>query len=191
MSAAPATGIVAGRTAMGNPTTNRAASQVAENRAKAIRDCVERTLPTAYSLALRISGSAEQAAAACERSYGEWSASVPGASGWGRAEEARFLGRVRAHALAGRREAEGSSAGSSVSAKRSYERDGKGWQALGLADPLGRQAVELAYFGGMNASSIADLLEEPVEDVRAAMRRALLALARPEGSPAEHDYERD
>lgn len=173
---------------MGNPTTNRATSDVAENAARAMRDCIERTLPAAYALALRICGNAKQAASACERSYAEWSATATGAARWSQAEELRFLGRVRAHALARRRESNEGNPESSASARRSYEGHEKGWEALGAADALGKQAVELAYFGGMNAASIAELLEEPAEVVRAAMRRALLPVARPEGStPEQHD----
>ena len=154
-----------------------------------MRGCIERTLPAAYSLALRICGDAKQAGAVCERSYAELTAIVTGTAAWSQSDELRFLARVRAHALAGRRESPTGTHGSSVRANRSDEGHERGWQALGAAGALGKQAVELAYFGGMNAASIAELLEEPVETVRAAMRKALLAVAGSEGPGTEHDDE--
>ncbi len=57
------------------------------------------------------------------------------------------------------------------------------------ADTLGSRAVQLAYFDGMDAGSIAELLAERVEDVRAAMRRTLLALAGPGSARRERQNE--
>lgn len=39
-----------------------------------------------------------------------------------------------------------------------------------------RRALELAYFGGMPVSGIAELLAVPAPSLRTAMRRALLEL---------------
>lgn len=168
---------------MGNPATNRVAPEASEGEAEALRERVERTLPTAYSLALRICGNAEQAAAACEASYREWPAWDHPEAGWSGRDEARFLSLVRTHALAAKRQRGESSGGDG----RPYDPQEMGLRALQATDPLGARAVELAYFGGLNAASIAELLGESTDDVRTAMRRALLSLAqsgRAEGGAA-------
>ena len=131
----------------------------------------DRTSRTGYGLALRIAGNAERAGAALEASYARvWNAAAGSPD-----LEHQLLAQVREEALQ-RRMPGGSSDGQSVGADSTYTfttaiRDG-----FAQVDPLGRRAVELAYFGGVGVTEVADILGQPATTVRAAMRRALLAL---------------
>ncbi len=174
---------------MGNSTPGRASPAVEEHESKVVREAVERTLPAAYSLAMRICGSPERAAAACERTYAEWAAHGTRIDGWHRHEELRFLALVRTHALAERRASLDSGLQPANMSARPSSPGGALQGTLTEADTLGSRAVQLAYFDGMDAGSIAELLAERVEDVRAAMRRTLLALAGPGSARRERQNE--
>jgi DNA-directed RNA polymerase specialized sigma24 family protein len=56
---------------------------------------------------------------------------------------------------------------------------------LEKAEPLGRQAVELCYFGGLSASEAAAVLDAAVGDIRRALRTVLLALGRATAAAVE------
>ena len=131
----------------------------------------DRTSRTGYSLALRITGDAERAGAALEASY---------AAVWKPASDAaeidgELLGRIRVEAL-DRRPTDGAMALRSVFAESTYTFTTAVRDGITQIDPLGRRAVELAYFGGIGVTQIAEILGEPAATVRAAMRRALLEL---------------
>ncbi|MCB9485395.1 MAG: hypothetical protein H6676_04780 [Thermoflexaceae bacterium] len=138
---------------------------------------------------MRICGNPERAAVACERTYAEWAAGSTATDRWARHEELRFLTLVRAHALAEKRASLVSGREPADMSARLSSPDEDVQETLAEADALGRRAVQLAYFDGMDAASIAELLAEPVENVRAAMRRTLLALAGPGSARRERQNE--
>jgi RNA polymerase sigma-70 factor (ECF subfamily) len=123
------------------------------------------TSTTAFSVAMRITQDRPAAETACEEAYLEaWRESG------GRGDVGRLLELVRDHALAKRTASSGSApaatnGGNTVTA------------ALNNTDPLGRRAVELAYFGGLSVPEVASILESTAADVRRAMRTAMLSLA--------------
>ncbi len=123
------------------------------------------TSTTAFSVAMRITQDRPAAEAACEEAYLEvWR------EGDNRGDAGRLLEFVRDRALAKRTASSGSSqtassGGNPVTA------------ALNEADPIGRRAVELAYFGGLSVPEVASILETTAADVRRAMRNAMLSLA--------------
>ncbi len=144
-------------------------SAIAAARADAgFGDFYDRTATAAFSLALRITGDRERAARACEAAYVEAWNNRPGE---GAPSESALLGMVRVQALA-------------IGAiPPSTEReDGSYISPKQVRDVLDRQplevrrALELAYFGGLPVSEIAELLAVPAPSLRTAMRRALLEL---------------
>jgi DNA-directed RNA polymerase specialized sigma24 family protein len=132
---------------------------------------IDRTLGTAFGLALRITADRDAAEAACEAAYVEGLVPSSGTPVLSAGDELAFLGRVRSHALRLR-----PAAGRSAGATRPYPFAMAARECLESADPLARRAIELCYFGGLSAGEAAAVLEAPVEDVRRAMREALLAI---------------
>ena len=130
----------------------------------------ERTSRAAYSLALRITADSERAGAAIEAAYIEtWPSTgtddLDGA----------LLASVRSCALrlqpSGNANTIRSDGAIPAYTSATAIRDG-----LAQVDQLGRRAVELAYFGGIGVNHVAEILGQPTNLVRAAMRRALLEL---------------
>ena len=116
------------------------------------------TSTAAFSLAFRITGDRAAAEAACEQAYLEaWHQPET-------ADSASLLELVRERALGAR--------GPSVDGRR-----GGLNAALAEAEPLGRRAVELAYFGGLSVAEVASILDSTPEEVRRAMRAAMLSMA--------------
>jgi DNA-directed RNA polymerase specialized sigma24 family protein len=135
---------------------------------------LDRTLALGYGLALRILDDRDEATAACEAAYLETAGAPAAAQVWDRAVELRFLGSVRAGAIA--RKAQRVPPQRSAAAPPTYERSKMVQQCLDAAEPLGRDALELCYFGGLSAREAADVLGQPADRVRSAMRGVLLAL---------------
>ena len=151
-----------------DPTTML--SQSAEQTA--FQTFYARTERAAFSLALRITGVATAAETVCELAYADCFATDS------LNDELAFLQRVRSQALM-LRGASSSSVVRSLSEEPSYTEVNAiraGLEQLGPLGPLGKRALELAYFGGLGVSDIAGLLDEPVPVVRTALREALIQL---------------
>jgi DNA-directed RNA polymerase specialized sigma24 family protein len=147
----------------------------------ALGSSLDRTLALGYGLALRILDDRDEATAACESAYLETAGGPAGGKAWDRAVELRFLGSVRAGAIA--RKAQRIPPQRSGAAPPAYERSKMVQLCLDAAEPLGRDALELCYFGGLSAREAADVLGQPADRVRSAMRALLLAL----GATARED----
>jgi RNA polymerase sigma-70 factor (ECF subfamily) len=151
----------------------------------AFRSFYDATSGTAFSLAFEIVGGDRRLAEeACEAAYGElWERSGRvgvNAASW---DEAALLTQVRERALqasAEARVARERSAGPGAAYMKAAVREG-----LEKLNPLARRALELAYFGGLPVREIAELLGEPPEVVRRAMREALLTLGALTRDPQE------
>lgn len=143
-------------------------SAIAAARADAgFGDFYDRTATAAFSLALRITGDRERAARACEAAYVEaWNNRAGEA-----ASESALLGTVRVQALA-----IGAIPPSTEREDGSYISPKQVRDVLDRQPPEVRRALELAYFGGLPVSEIAELLAVPAPSLRTAMRRALLEL---------------
>ena len=133
------------------------------------------TIGRAYGLALRITGSEDLAAQACDAAYpAAWKASQPA--------ETDLFGLVRAEALARKPAAPRSDAPTS-----SYSLRGELERRLAELDLVARRSLELAYFGGLDVTAIGELLGAEATEVRRALRRGLLhvgsAIAAPEPMP--------
>ena len=127
------------------------------------------TSTAAFSVALRITGSRSAAEDVCETAYVKvWQArALPGAAG--EPTGADLLAVVRD--LAFEHRPSGEPADASPTASTAVE------AALDSAGPLGRRAVELAYFGGLSVPEISSILGVTASETRTAMRAALLAAA--------------
>jgi DNA-directed RNA polymerase specialized sigma24 family protein len=148
-------------------------------RGDEFRAFYDRTSGIAFSLAFRITSSKDLAGEVVEAAYASCWAARPGA---GEPAESDLLAVVREQAL---------NIAPIPNLVRS-ERDAPAYATAtalrdGLAgiDPLGRRTLELAYFGGISAAQVAELMGEPVQAVRAALRRALLEL----GALVGHEQE--
>jgi len=128
------------------------------------------TIDAAFSLAYRITANREAASAACEAAYAAAFADCDPAA-WTQRDELDFLARVRTEALARKPSAQ------SASSAASYARESAVRDLLAAADPVGRRAIELCYFGGMTAAEAAEVLGADPAAIRSAMRRVLLAIA--------------
>lgn len=148
-----------------DPTTML--SQPAEQTA--FQTFYARTERAAFSLALRITGVATAAETVCELAYADCFATDS------LNDELAFLQRVRSQALM-LRGASSSSVVRSLSEEPSYTEVNAIRAGLEQLGPLGKRALELAYFGGLGVSDIAGLLDEPVPVVRTALREALIQL---------------
>jgi|GEM_PF-6823465 len=115
------------------------------------------TQTAAYSLALRVTGSAPRAEEACARAYGELTRPF---------EEAALMEAVREASLA--------LAGSAPPAERKTAAARAAFESL---EHLQRAALELAHGSGMGVAEIARTLGRPAGEVRAALRDGLLRLA--------------
>lgn len=133
----------------------------------------DRTSRVAFSLALRITGNAEQSSAACEAAYLDaWNA---GSSPALLEFEATLLERVRASAIRIRRDRAPEPL-RSVPLGPTYEEGNALRAKLETLEPDARRAIELAYYGGIRVTEIAEVLGQSVVAVRASMRSALLEL---------------
>lgn len=50
-------------------------------------------------------------------------------------------------------------------------------EALDTIEPTARQALDLAYFGGLDIHAISEILNRPVPDLRVLLRDTLLGLS--------------
>ena len=131
----------------------------------------DKTSVASFSLALHLIGESTAAEQACEAAYVDVMHIAPGVE----LSRDKLLCRVRFHALQARTTIRG--AGSTATAPPSYKEVAGLRAALTTLDQKGRRALELACFGGLNVSEIAELMATPAAVVRAAMRDALLQLA--------------
>ena len=130
------------------------------------------TSTTAFSVALRITRDRPSAERACEEAYLEaWR------DAGNRGDVGRLLELVRDHAVAARK-------GSSAPTPSEVAGPSSVTAALDNTEPLGRRAVELAYFGGLSVPEVASILETTAAEVRRAMRVAMLSLAAATASEA-------
>ena len=140
----------------------------------------EATSGVAYSLAVRIAGSAEAAAGACEAAYADLWKEAQALAAAGPDLQTRLLSRVRRYALEGAQPPAIQSAGAIStygSARDSSGASANETAALDSLEGLQRRALELAYFGGLSVDSIAEILREPVAGIRGALREGMLKLA--------------
>jgi DNA-directed RNA polymerase specialized sigma24 family protein len=122
------------------------------------------------SVAVRITGDAEMSGAACEAAYLERHR-----AGGDPFSESGLLTAVRSHAIRISRERR-PPLQRSEAADSSYTQVTALKAGLEALDPLGRRAIELAYFGGIGVTEVADIVGRPIPEVRAALRTALLHL---------------
>lgn len=152
----------------GQPAGPGAAKLRDEGQFRAFYD---RTSPTAYALALRITGAPDAAADTCEAAYlAAWEAG-PEAGAW---KDGAVFDRVRS--LSFERRTGSALMVSSGGGDPSYTMATAVRDGLAKLDPLGRRAIELAYFGGLSVAEVAEIVGFPVARVRSAMRTALLDL---------------
>jgi RNA polymerase sigma-70 factor (ECF subfamily) len=133
----------------------------------------DRTCRPAYGLALELTADARAASSACERAYLEaWREARFGAEDQQRLS---LLDGIRRAALGGRELQQGPPAPGNAPMSHGEGVDIR--EGLEQVGELGRRVIELAYFGGLQVPEIAELVGEPVGNVRTAMREALLQLA--------------
>lgn len=148
---------------------------IASGDREAIRAFYARTSANAFGLALRITGDSAAAELACEDAYAALGATASGIEDALRLE-ARFLASVREFALARRPADARVNADSSDPAERSYTIVNAVRDSLATLDPLAQQALDLAYFGGLNVQQIAEVTGKPASELRPILRDALLRL---------------
>ncbi len=152
-------------------------SPVAEHSRQGFAAFYDDTSRTAYSFALHLTGDAAAAERVCEAAYLDCVNVLQQLDGSARQEH--LLEAVRSHALKGGWLRPVSPASSAPDSAGAAVRAG-----LDSLPPPARRALELAFFGGLRAGEIAQLLDVPPAQVRALMREGLLALgkaARPDG----------
>ncbi len=132
-----------------------------------------KTSAQAYGLALRILDRTSLAERACESAYAE----VPHLATTASSErelETMFLGRVRVISV--EMLAETSTATPTVPGEPSYTIVNSVRESLATLEGTSRQALELAYYGGMSVAQIAAMLGRDEGEIRRLLREALLGL---------------
>ncbi len=152
-----------------------AASAVTGSDSTAFGTFYDQTSRLAYGLALRITGDAEQSSAACESAYLQLWEESEGLASATLEQEAKLLEQVRMHAIRSCRERMIEPV-RSAEPLRTYELATTLRQQLERVEPMAARAIELAYYGGLNVTEIAEMLGQPVAALRATMRGALLQL---------------
>lgn len=148
---------------------------IAAGDSEAIRAFYTRTSANAYGLALRITSDAATAEIACEDAYAGLTTLAGGLEGGGNLE-AVFLAAVREQALKHRPHLTTVNVDSSDPGKPSYTIVNAVRDSLATLDPLAQQALDLAYFGGLNVQQIAEVTGKPASELRPILRDALLRL---------------
>ncbi len=142
---------------------------------------------SAYHFAWRIAGTREAATAACEEAYVRaWRTDCKWSTAAG---EAHLLALVREESFR-RRKPRAETGFQGVAVDSLCKPISAIEHALGTLDATSRRALQLAFFGGLSVSAIAEELGEPVAEVRLALRRALLTLGSLTGAHRDASHQR-
>ncbi|MEO6437203.1 MAG: sigma factor-like helix-turn-helix DNA-binding protein [Tepidisphaeraceae bacterium] len=133
------------------------------------------TNDSAFHFALHIAGTREAATAACEEAYlRTWRKDCEWSTATG---EAHLLALVREESFRRRKPRADTGLFQGVTVDSLCKPMSAIEHALGTLDATSRRALQLAFFGGLGIAAIAEELDEPIAEVRLALRRALLTLA--------------
>ncbi len=136
------------------------------------------TSAQAYGLAYFITEDVPSAEAACQAAYMDhWRTEAPTARETFAERQSRLMGAVRRESVTVR-PLTGSPQGPMQAALFSDSQETRAIRTAyqGLAEEE-RRAVTLVYFGGMNVAQAAATMTQPVADLRACLRNALLTLS--------------
>lgn len=148
-------------------------ARVAAGEREAIAAFYAKTSAQAFGLAMRILDRSSLAERACELAYAEVAQLANSASN-DQDLETGLLGRVRAIAV--EMVAETSTATSTVPGEPSYTIVNAVRESFAALDEASRQALELAYFGGMSVAQIASVTGRDAGEIRRLLRETLLGL---------------
>ena len=167
----------------GEPTVSaNLAERIAAGEEAAFRIFYDATAARAYGLALRITASPDTATKACENAYASLPALVRRVGGDFWRLETVFLNAVREMSLPQR----------ALPSIPSTDPQGPSYtmvkairDCLDGMDPAARRALELAYYGGLGVQAIADIIGQPVSELRPILRDVLLRLGAATGIQQE------
>jgi RNA polymerase sigma-70 factor, ECF subfamily len=136
------------------------------------------TSGAAYGLAYAIARDHDAASAACEAAYlDHWQANGPELT-VSLAGQTAFLQRVRWKALVVRNAPPLVATHRSDPPQSTYSQRDLVRAELDALEPFARRTLELAYFGGLTVTEIAEVSGVTPSDIRQALRTALLTLGR-------------
>lgn len=146
-------------------------ARIAAGEREAIAAFYAKTSAQAFGLAMRILDRSSLAERACELAYAEVTQLANSAANE-QDLETGLLGRVRAIAV----EMLADDSTSTVPGEPSYTIVNAVRESFAALDEASRQALELAYFGGMSVAQIASVTGRDAGEIRRLLRETLLGL---------------